>query len=132
MMLHKLFRFSLVLILAVTACTPRTEPLCRADRIVKELHDPSSNYVVVVAHRGDWRNYPENSLPAIESCIRMGVDVVEIDLKLTKDSVLVLSHDRTLNRCTTGRQAMASAAPASRCLRSGKPWKSARTGSWST
>lgn len=102
MMLHKLFRFSLVLILAVTACTPKTEPLCRADRIVKELHNPSSNYVVVVAHRGDWRNYPENSLPAIESCIRMGVDVVEIDLKLTKDSVLVLSHDRTLNRCTTG------------------------------
>ncbi len=99
---HKLFRFSLVLILAVTACTPRTEPLCRADRIVKELHNPSSNYVVVVSHRGDWRNYPENSLPAIESCIRMGVDVVEIDLKLTKDSVLVLSHDRTLNRCTTG------------------------------
>ena len=105
------------------------------------LHDPSSDYVVVVAHRGDWRNYPENSLPAIESCIRMGVDVVEIDLKLTKDSVLVLSHDRTLNRCTTGsgpsctstsRQAMASAAPASRCLRFGKPWKSARTGSWST
>ena len=102
MMPHKLFRFSLVLILAVTACTPRTEPLCRADRIVKELHNPSSNYVVVVSHRGDWRNYPENSLPAIESCIRMGVDVVEIDLKLTKDSVLVLSHDRTLNRCTTG------------------------------
>ena len=102
MMLHKLFRFSLVLILAVTACTPKTEPLCRADRIVKELHDPSSSYVVVVAHRGDWRNYPENSIPAIESCIRMGVDVVEIDLKLTKDSVLVLSHDRTLNRCTTG------------------------------
>jgi len=56
----------------------------------------------VVAHRGDWRNYPENSLPAIESVIRMGVDIMELDLKMTKDSVLVLSHDHTIDRCTTG------------------------------
>ena len=46
--------------------------LNRAERVVRELHDPHSDYVVVVAHRGDWRNYPENSLPAIESVIRMG------------------------------------------------------------
>jgi glycerophosphoryl diester phosphodiesterase len=92
----------LLVALGVAACAPNPEPLSRADRIVKVLHDPSSKYVVVVAHRGDWRNYPENSLPAIESCIRMGVDMMELDLKLTKDSVLVLSHDHTLNRCTTG------------------------------
>ena len=97
------FRFILLaLAVGLTACAPKTETLSRADRIVKALHDPSSRYVVVVAHRGDWRNYPENSIPAIESCIRMGVDVMELDLKLTKDSVLVLSHDHTLNRCTTG------------------------------
>ena len=58
--------------------------------------------MVVVAHRGDWRNYPENSIPAIESVIRMGVDVMELDVKMTRDSVLVLSHDWTLNRTTTG------------------------------
>ena len=75
----------------------------KADAVVAALHDPASRYVVVVSHRGDWRNYPENSIPAIESVIRMGVDMVEIDLKMTKDSVLVLSHDRTLNRCTTGK-----------------------------
>jgi glycerophosphoryl diester phosphodiesterase len=33
----------------------------------------------------------------------MGADMVEIDIQLTKDSVLVLSHDRTINRCTTGK-----------------------------
>lgn len=33
----------------------------------------------------------------------MGADIMELDLKLTKDSVLVLSHDATLNRCTTGK-----------------------------
>jgi len=75
----------------------------RAEKIVAELHDPSSKNVVVVVHRGDWRNYPENTVPAIESIIRMGADVMELDLKLTKDSVLVLSHDRTIDRCTDGK-----------------------------
>ena len=74
----------------------------RVDKIVAALHDASTRYVVVVAHRGDWRNYPENSIPAIESVIRMGVDVMELDVKMTRDSVLVLSHDLTLNRTTTG------------------------------
>lgn len=68
-----------------------------------EIHNSQSKYVVVASHRGDWRNYPENSIGAIESAIRMGVDIVEIDLKLTKDSVLVLSHDKTCNRMTTGK-----------------------------
>lgn len=76
--------------------------LNRAERVVRELHDPHSDYVMVVAHRGDWRNYPENSLPAIESVIRMGVDVVELDVKMTKDSVLVVCHDQTIDRTTTG------------------------------
>lgn len=75
----------------------------RAEMIVAQMHDPASKYVVVACHRGDWRNYPENSIPAIESIIRMGADIMELDLKLTKDSVLVLSHDRTIDRCTTGK-----------------------------
>ena len=90
-----------LLALAMVACAPKVEQT-RVQKALAALHDPSSKYVVVVAHRGDWRNYPENSIPAIESCIRMGVDMMELDLKLTKDSVLVLSHDHTLNRCTTG------------------------------
>ena len=74
----------------------------RTDKIVAAMHDASTRYVVVVAHRGDWRNYPENSIPAIESVIRMGVDVMELDVKMTRDSMLVLSHDWTLDRTTTG------------------------------
>ena len=94
-------RLSLLALLLVAACAPKPGQT-RVQTALAALHDPSSKYVVVVAHRGDWRNYPENSIPAIESCIRMGVDMMELDLKLTKDSVLVLSHDHTLNRCTTG------------------------------
>lgn len=80
-----------------------SEPTSKAEQVIAALNDPASKYVVVVCHRGDWRNYPENSLGAIESVIRMGADIVELDLKLTKDSVLVLSHDYTCNRMTTGK-----------------------------
>jgi hypothetical protein len=74
----------------------------KADAVAAALKDPKSEYMVVVSHRGDWRNYPENSLPAIESIIRMGVDMMELDLKKTKDGVLVLMHDGTLDRTSTG------------------------------
>ena len=99
----KRYQFLLLAIAALVsaACGPKYAN--KAEKVVAEMHDPNSKYVVVVAHRGDWRNYPENSIPAIESAIRMGVDIVEIDLKMTSDSVLVLSHDATANRTTTGK-----------------------------
>ncbi len=59
--------------------------------------------VMVVVHRGDWRNFSENSLEAVESAIEMGADMVEIDLAMTKDSVLILLHDRTLDRTTSAK-----------------------------
>ena len=90
--------------LAFASCSqPAPKYANRAEAIVAQIHDPNSKYVVVACHRGDWRNFPENSIPAIESIIRMGADMMELDLKMTKDSVLVLSHDRTLDRCTTGK-----------------------------
>ncbi len=97
-----------LLILCATAglyaCSqPAAETTDKARFVRAELHNPSSRYVVVVSHRGDWRNWPENSIPAIESVIGMGVDIMELDLKLTKDSVLVLCHDKTIDRTTNGR-----------------------------
>lgn len=59
--------------------------------------------VMVVAHRGDWRNAPENSVQAVKNAIEMGVNMAEIDLAITKDSVLVLMHDKTIDRTTTGK-----------------------------
>lgn len=75
----------------------------RAMDIVAEINNPKSDKVLVASHRGDWRNYPENSLAAMNSAINMGVDIIELDLALTKDSVLVVCHDRTLDRTTTGK-----------------------------
>lgn len=89
--------------LAVACGRTEEDAATRAERIAAEIRNPASQRVLVAAHRGDWRNYPENSIGAIESAIRMGVDIVELDLKLTKDSVLVLMHDRTIDRMTDGR-----------------------------
>lgn len=75
----------------------------RAERLLNELKNPSSEYVFVAAHRGDWRNYPENSLQGIESAIKMGVDIVEIDVHRTADGHLVVCHDKTINRTTNGK-----------------------------
>ncbi|MEL7117949.1 MAG: sialate O-acetylesterase [Bacteroidota bacterium] len=69
----------------------------------KMLYDPIDNYVMVVAHRGDWRNAPENSRLSIQNCIDMGVDMVEIDVRLSKEGVPILMHDKTLDRTTNGK-----------------------------
>ncbi|SOD18312.1 glycerophosphoryl diester phosphodiesterase [Pedobacter xixiisoli] len=71
--------------------------------ITKSLYNPAGKEVLVVVHRGDWRNAPENSIKAIENTIKLGADMVEIDIQKTKDDQLILMHDKTLNRTTTGK-----------------------------
>lgn len=78
-------------------------PENRAEGLRARLLAGDTTAVFVVAHRGDWRYAPENSVAAIEHSIAVGVDVVELDLQLTRDSVLIVMHDATLNRTTTGK-----------------------------
>lgn len=73
---------------------------------IQFLQKPSKDYVFVIAHRGDWRNAPENSLGALDGCIRLGVDAMETDLAETKDGVLIIMHDETVNRTTNGKGAV--------------------------
>ncbi len=75
----------------------------KIESLIEELLNSTNNQIIVVAHRGDWRNAPENSLQAMQNCIDMGVDMVEIDIRETKDGHLVLMHDKTLDRTTTGK-----------------------------
>lgn len=74
----------------------------RIGQLIKQLNNSNGSDVLVIAHRADWRNYPENSLEAMLSCIEMGADMIEIDVAKTKDNQLVIMHDRTLDRTTTG------------------------------
>lgn len=59
--------------------------------------------VLTIAHRGVWTTAPENSLGAIEAAIALGVEMVEIDTQSTSDGALVVIHDETLDRTTTGQ-----------------------------
>ncbi|WP_418359393.1 glycerophosphodiester phosphodiesterase family protein [Sphingobacterium detergens] len=67
--------------------------------LLKRLEQKSLH---IVAHRGAHLAYPENSIAAIEEAIRLGASVVELDVRATKDGVLVLMHDKTVNRTTSG------------------------------
>ena len=76
----------------------------RIDFLVNRLREKGPhNYAMVIAHRGDWRYGPENSLEGFENCIRSGFDAIEVDVRMTKDSVLVIMHDETVNRTTNGK-----------------------------
>lgn len=75
----------------------------RATEIRNKLLNRDQSSVIVVAHRGDWRNFPENSLEAIDNAIKLGVDIVEIDVQRTKDGQLIVMHDALLDRTTTGK-----------------------------
>jgi glycerophosphoryl diester phosphodiesterase len=55
--------------------------------------------VLRLAHRGDWRHAPENSIAALEAALTVpGCDGVEFDVRLSSDGVPVLLHDETLQR----------------------------------
>ena len=56
--------------------------------------------IVLAAHRGDRKKYPENTIPAFESALHFGVDMIETDIHMTADGHLVLIHDRNLIRTT--------------------------------
>jgi glycerophosphoryl diester phosphodiesterase len=53
--------------------------------------------ILVHAHRGGRAMRPENTLPAFEYAIGIGVDVLELDMAVTKDNVIVVSHDPYLH-----------------------------------
>lgn len=75
----------------------------RIDKIRTQLQNRDTAGVLVASHRGDWRNFCENSMEGILSAIDMGVDIVEIDLQRTKDGHLIIMHDETIDRTTTGK-----------------------------
>jgi glycerophosphoryl diester phosphodiesterase len=62
-----------------------------------------NGYVHVCGHRGNSMNAPENTLPALESARRQGASTCEIDVMLSRDGEIVLSHDELLDRTTDGK-----------------------------
>ena len=95
-MFRRLITLGLLCMLAIVSYAQRL------NEILSDLAAPANQSVLVVSHRGDWRNAPENSLQAFQNSIDMGVDMVELDLQKTKDGEIIVIHDRTLNLTTNG------------------------------
>ena len=55
-------------------------------------------YIEVAAHRGNVAECPENTMPAYKSAYKIGADMIELDLHMTKDGEIVLIHDNDLAR----------------------------------
>ena len=55
-----------------------------------------------VAHRGASAELPENTLPAFERAVELGADVIEADVRLTKDGKPLILHDAAVDRTTSG------------------------------
>lgn len=78
--------------------TPR-----KIEEIKKDFLNSGSPTVLVASHRAVHHILPENSIPAVEEAIRLGIDIIEIDVKVTTDGVPVLMHDGKINRTTNGQ-----------------------------
>jgi len=57
---------------------------------------------LVIAHRGDSKNAPENTLASFKRALEIGADGIELDVQLTKDGQLVVIHDERVDRTTDG------------------------------
>lgn len=75
-----------------------------SEKAFKSFFRSSSNfYPIVSAHRGGPTvNFPENCTATFQNTIQYNPTIIETDIAMTKDSVLVMMHDNTLDRTTTG------------------------------
>ena len=77
------------------------------EKITQALLNPKSGTVLVASHRGVHLELPENSLAAFSKAIELGIDIMELDVRCSKDGKLVVMHDKTVDRTTNGKGAVA-------------------------
>jgi glycerophosphoryl diester phosphodiesterase len=75
---------------------------CGPTARMRPANAEGARIVTNVAHRGASGHAPEHTLPAYDRALEMGADYIEQDLQLTKDGVLVVLHDATLDRTARG------------------------------
>jgi len=67
------------------------------------VHAEQDPKILIMAHRGGKGLWPENTLYGYQKALESGVDVLEIDIWRTKDGVVIVNHDETVDRTTNGR-----------------------------
>lgn len=101
-----MFRPLFAAALALCACSA-----AHADPVetLRRIHDPKGG-LIVIAHRGCHEaaprhglgTAPENSPAALLQCAKLGADVMETDVRRTRDGYLVIMHDESVDRTTDG------------------------------
>lgn len=66
------------------------------------MWNQGENCICVAGHRGFPDKYPENTLPSFCAAIDAGVDMIEMDIRMTRDGELVVIHDATVDRTCDG------------------------------
>jgi glycerophosphoryl diester phosphodiesterase len=102
MKLHKLLRIVFLCLISMVLLQPLVAQTRHVDTILNDFyHRPE--HVLVAAHRSAHLVNPENSLSAIKDAIEIGADIIEVDVRKTKDGVYVLLHDENIDRTTTAK-----------------------------
>ncbi|MCG2460445.1 glycerophosphodiester phosphodiesterase family protein [Flavobacteriaceae bacterium F89] len=99
----KFFKYVASAALVLLLSCASTKTVTDLSTAVNVFHDPSSKTVLVAAHRGAHMGNYENSIASTRQSIRLGVDIIEVDVRTTKDGHLVLMHDSRIDRTTTGK-----------------------------
>jgi len=76
--------------------------LCAVTRGRSSTEHDDPRAPLVIAHRGASAYAPENTLAAFRKAADMGFDLIENDVRISSDGVIVVSHDKSLDRCTEG------------------------------
>ena len=88
---------------------------------------PANETALTVGHRGASGYAPEHTFPAYDLALRLGADYIEQDLQLTKDGVLVVLHDETLDRTVRGPEENCTGSVIDKTL---EQIKTCEVGSW--
>ncbi len=93
-----------LLVLSLAGCSPKTYTRVPAGKSADFFGYHPNQTPKISAHRGggDLKGYPENCIESFAYLAKKMPVVIECDIDLTKDSVLVMMHDQTLDRTTTG------------------------------
>ena len=98
MQLRNLFAACMWLLLVCSCYISWTVGAAKAEKI----QNLDKRIPFIMAHRGGTRVTPENTLAAFEKALSLGVNI-ELDIRLTKDNVIVVIHDKSVDRTTNGK-----------------------------
>jgi glycerophosphoryl diester phosphodiesterase len=87
----------IVPIFLITACVPEQKQIETNPYIIKKGAKPW-----IIAHGGAKKMFPENTMVAFQGSMAIGVDMLEMDVNITKDGILITQHDLTIDDVTNG------------------------------